>query len=415
MKKSELQLNPHKTRHWFVTTRLREIYNSSKTEAERVGVIHLSVPKSEWYSKLRGQVDDRILWLQDGRGGFLLDKVDERSVKYFYNNCVNKPWRNHILLAMLIHTDRNLDPLTVFRVSSNIHSRMKDLFRAFSLDNVNEFDVDVHMYKYLKEEVYPEHSASQRSRFLNCYKTTTYYTSKWLSQRLSQEEQVEFSLFKLPEFSFDQRDFTFSRLAKEQAKENRKDETDAILPYLPAIRESARFRYNQIKRLRESFQKAVNDAQKRSASLPTFHYDEPKRIGERFYFRLWDKPSFVLRHKSQFAPNVVRMAEKRKGTYTDDNNHFFVEFIKAERLIDEEEPEGLLFLELIEHGVLSQWSQNASDEEIERKRKYLYSWGYGEEDSATDPKPFFSGHKGIVGQSMYVSIHKDKAEGLLFE
>ena len=34
MKECEIKLNPHKTRHWFVTTRLREIYNTSKTEAE---------------------------------------------------------------------------------------------------------------------------------------------------------------------------------------------------------------------------------------------------------------------------------------------------------------------------------------------------------------------------------------------
>lgn len=34
MKRSQLKLNPHKARHWFVTSRLREIYNTSKTEAE---------------------------------------------------------------------------------------------------------------------------------------------------------------------------------------------------------------------------------------------------------------------------------------------------------------------------------------------------------------------------------------------
>jgi hypothetical protein len=34
MQISQLKLNPHKARHWFVTTRLREIYNISKTEAE---------------------------------------------------------------------------------------------------------------------------------------------------------------------------------------------------------------------------------------------------------------------------------------------------------------------------------------------------------------------------------------------
>lgn len=34
MAKSQLKLNPHKARHWFVTTSLREIYNISKTESE---------------------------------------------------------------------------------------------------------------------------------------------------------------------------------------------------------------------------------------------------------------------------------------------------------------------------------------------------------------------------------------------
>lgn len=34
MKANELSLNPHKARHWFVTSRLREIYNISKNEAE---------------------------------------------------------------------------------------------------------------------------------------------------------------------------------------------------------------------------------------------------------------------------------------------------------------------------------------------------------------------------------------------
>lgn len=34
MEKCDIKLNPHKTRHWFVTTRLRAIYNTSKTEAE---------------------------------------------------------------------------------------------------------------------------------------------------------------------------------------------------------------------------------------------------------------------------------------------------------------------------------------------------------------------------------------------
>ncbi|WP_371320239.1 tyrosine-type recombinase/integrase [Chengkuizengella axinellae] len=34
MNKCEIKLNPHKSRHWFVTTRVNEIYNTSKTKAE---------------------------------------------------------------------------------------------------------------------------------------------------------------------------------------------------------------------------------------------------------------------------------------------------------------------------------------------------------------------------------------------
>lgn len=34
MKINEISLNPHKARHWFVTSRLREIYNISKSDAE---------------------------------------------------------------------------------------------------------------------------------------------------------------------------------------------------------------------------------------------------------------------------------------------------------------------------------------------------------------------------------------------
>ncbi|WP_255286880.1 hypothetical protein [Bacillus toyonensis] len=34
IKMMDMRLNPHKTRHWFVTTSMREIYNISKTDAE---------------------------------------------------------------------------------------------------------------------------------------------------------------------------------------------------------------------------------------------------------------------------------------------------------------------------------------------------------------------------------------------
>ncbi|WP_047155524.1 site-specific integrase [Aneurinibacillus tyrosinisolvens] len=374
------------------------------------------IPTSEWYPKFEGKVDEHILHLQDARGMFLLDKVNERILKYFYNNCIAKPWSNHILFTTLVQVDKNLDVNTIYKYIRGINPRMNDLFSIYSLHDMNEFDVNIHMYAYLKGDVYSEHTNSMRADFLTKYNTLSYSTNKWLQQKLSSDQQTYFEQFLFPMPSFDSRDFSFTKLALEERQNNRKDETDAIVPYLPEIRATARFRWSQIKRLREAFHKAIEDAQKQPHSMPLdFNYDEPERIGERFYFRLWDKASFVLHHQEQFPESVLQMAMNRKGRYSDDNNHFFVEFVKAERLYDEDDAEGLWFSELIIEGVIGQWSQNATQEEMLQKRSLLSIWGYGEEASKKNPIPFFSGHKGVLNPSIFVSLHQDKTDGILFD
>ncbi|KIP24225.1 putative phage integrase [Bacillus thuringiensis serovar morrisoni] len=135
-----------------------------------------------------------------------------------------------------------------------------------------------------------------------------------------------------------------------------------------------------MQRLRKAFLTVCRQAKKDDITLPLeFHYDEPERIGERFYFRLWDKSSFVLYHKEKFAEGVVKLAKKRKGTYSEEKQNYFIEFVKAERLEDNDTVEGLWFAEILQEGVLGDWSQNATDEELKRKRELLFSWGYGEE------------------------------------
>lgn len=54
MKECEIKLNPHKTRHWYVTTRLREIYNHSKTGAE------ISQKKKELIKYIKWANEDTI-------------------------------------------------------------------------------------------------------------------------------------------------------------------------------------------------------------------------------------------------------------------------------------------------------------------------------------------------------------------
>ena len=74
-----------------------------------------------------------------------------------------------------------------------------------------------------------------------------------------------------------------------------------------------------------------------------------------------------------------------------------------------------MVLAILQEGVLGLWSQNETEEEIKRKQGLLFSWGYGEEGTNTNPVPFYSMHKGILSQNTFVSLHSDKAEGILFD
>lgn len=376
----------------------------------------MKFPTSPFYEELTGKVDENILRLHDSRGVFLLDKLNETPIKYFRNQCLDTPWQNQLLLVMLISGDRNLDAQTVCYIINHINVKFKEIFHAYVLQTFTDFDTEKHMYDYLKGLIYPEHSNSQRAEFLRRYKSVSYSTKKWLTSKLSQEQQEYFQQFVLPMPMFDGRDFTFRKQAKEQAQNTRKSETDAIVPHLPQIRSEANFRWNQMKRLREAFLIACKQAEQGDIVLPLeFHYDEPERIGERFYFRLWDKSSFVLYYKGKFTESIVKSAEQRTGTYSEAKNHYFVEFVKAERLEDNAVADGLWFTEILQEGVLGLWSANETEEEIKRKRELLFSWGYGKEGTKNNPVPFHSMHKGILFQNIFVSLYSGKAEGILFD
>ncbi|WP_342567774.1 site-specific integrase [Psychrobacillus sp. FSL K6-4046] len=372
-------------------------------------------PQSPFYEQLMGRVDEQLLYLHDTRGAFFLDKVHETNLKYYTNLVIDKPWKNHLLLSIFVYVDRNSDVKTITDLIYTVNARLRNLFEAFQLSNMAEFNVETDMYQYLKGSIFQEHSDDMRASFLSRYRSVSYFTKKWITSKLNSDQQSYFDqyLFHMP--SYDSSDFSFTKSSKEQAKNTRKSETDAIVPLLPQIRAEGHFRWNQLNRLRQAYLKACEQVKTTNCELPLdFHYDEPERVGERFYFRLWDKSSFVLNHQDQFPASSLKSAYKRTGAYLEENNQCFVEFIKAERAIDDEEAEGLWFLELFEKGVIGSWNQNASDEEIKQKRKLLYSWGYGKESLSENSKPFESQHKGILTSSTFVSRNKHKAEGTLF-
>lgn len=374
------------------------------------------VPNNEWYDKLKGKVDGEILHLKDSRGVFLLDKLDERHLKYFLSACVNKPWANHLLLGILTSAEKNLDSHTIRNILININSRFQDVFLAFNLNMMSEFDVMEHLYKYFKGTVYPKHSNSMRMSFLKTYKAISSRMKKWLIHTLSIEQQEYFEQFLFPIPLFNSSDFPFEKLATEHAQSSRKDETDAIVPFLPKIRSEAHFRWNQIKRIKESFQKTIERVKEQNLSLPLeFHYEEPTRIGERFYFRLWDKRSFILHHEEQFPETIVKQAQKRKLTYSEKNNHHFLEFINSESIHGNDETEGLWFTELIEKGLLGQCYQRTTEEEMKKKQDYFKLWGYIDVNSESKSPPFFSGHKDVISSSVFLGRYKNNVRGIFFD
>jgi hypothetical protein len=268
-------------------------------------------PSTTWYSQLLGKVDEQILHLQDTRGTFLLDKLDERNLKFFTRQIQDKPWANHFMLVVLVQANQNKDYRTIDNILK-LNSRFVDLFHAFSLSTMPAFNVEDHMYSYLKGNVYPDHSNSMKSEFNRHYRTAAYQTKKWFENNLTEQQKTNFRPYLLPMPLFDSRDFSFTKLVLDQARDTRKNETDAIVPYLPQIRSEGHFRLNQIIRLRTAFLKAVEQAKKQADALPLkFQYNEPERVGERFYFRLWDKPSFVLYHRDQYSEHSIKAAKKK--------------------------------------------------------------------------------------------------------
>ncbi|MFJ7731436.1 site-specific integrase [Lysinibacillus sp. NPDC097231] len=374
-----------------------------------------SNPKTEWYKKMLEQMDARLLCLPNSRGEFLIDKLDERVLKYLNNSCLSFEWKNQLLLIALTDIANNIDHKTILKKLNTLHPRFKDVFRECKITSFSDFEPDVHLFKYFQGNICINSSNSMKKELLTNYKTSEYNTKKWVNNTLISGEREYFQKFLLPPLSMDSRDFAFTKLASQEAQNTRKDETDAIVPHLSTIRAEANLRWNQIKRLRDAFQRQVRLVESESLLLPIeFSYAEPKRIGEVFHFRLWDKPSFVLNHQNEFSEAVIKQASQKKSTYSDENNAYFLEFVRAESIEGESVPEGFWFNELIEQNVLGLWTKNRPVEEHEKILNFLSLWGYKSENEQK-PLPFFSKHKGIITPSTFISLHKDKAEGLLID
>ncbi|MGQ7773423.1 site-specific integrase [Bacillus sp. WC2507] len=375
-----------------------------------------------WYQDLKGKVNDNILSYQDKRGYFW-DKVNPMQLRYFKNNCCGYPFTNHLALGLMVISNQNLNPRSIHANFGKTHIGLKQLFQESKLASFNDFDVDIHLSDYLRGEILPSHSDNKRIDFFTKYKSVAKSVQKWHSTKLTRAQQEVFDPFLLPKTNLDSKDFKINTTVREAVKSRRKSETDAISKEFIKIRAEGGFRLNKVRRLRQKYLEVVEFVKDNGYPLPfEFSYIENEerrdRSKELFSFRLWDKPSFVLQHSKNYSSITINNAKARRDTFSDENNEYFVEFLKAEILDDEtskpvEETEGFWFLPILEHQLIGNWYRSLSKEQINERLKIFEMYGYREHDSKELNKPFQSSHKGILAQGTFITNVQEYAEGIL--
>lgn len=80
----DIRLNPHKTRHWFVTTSIREIYNVSKTDAEIAQRKDELIKYMKWRQKDTIEVYEHYFDEERHRGfhDMMLENLAEKEKEY---------------------------------------------------------------------------------------------------------------------------------------------------------------------------------------------------------------------------------------------------------------------------------------------------------------------------------------------
>ncbi|PAE78089.1 hypothetical protein CHH82_00875 [Bacillus velezensis] len=372
----------------------------------------LKTPSTSFYNELKPYYDERILLLKRGNDGFLLDEMYETNLRMLRDNTRKSIFANHLLLLALLLTRKNISPPYIRKNVYTIKRNLDILFNYFNLKEVTDFNINDHLYPFFKGNIAHELSDSQLYQFYCSYHVANLDSGRWYDT-LSMRDKEYFKKYLFPHCSFHYSDFPYMKTVYMKSKINRKAETDAIVNQLPQIRAESSLRWQKLKRMREAFRKAVKKA---NGEYPIdFYYDEPDRIGERYFFRLWDRRSFVLHHADQFKDHRKKAARLRLDVFK--KEFVFLELIKVEKKGSSDDPvEGLWFKELIDNDLIGTFS--TKDPKVaEQKNSILRSWGYehrSKRGNAVIPA-FYTSHLGILKQNSFLCENQDKAEGLLID
>lgn len=378
-------------------------------------------PSRPW-TDLEGKIASQVLHAPktcgDPENSGTRPAVHECVVKYLYYRVSGTPWVSHLALVAAVLTARHRDVSTVVRILVALHARLTELFPALHLSTMHEWDADVHVRAYLSGEVIPEAADTARAGFWKEYNTASTQIHSWL-QSLPESEQSQYRSFVFPPVApWVVKGLTKEDEVRQQQRQHRKTETDAVVSRFSALRVEAHFRFNKILRLYQAYQQALREVFPDRTNLPfDFSYDEGDPPQERLHFRVWDRRTFVLGHAHLYTRSPVICAQKGILTFSDERNSLFLEFVRTERFVGDAPPEGLWFRDLLCMGMLGQKPLQCAKEHLEAKRAWLQAWGYLDQEMKNTPMPFWTAIPGLLSwslaESAFMSKTQPKAEGTL--
>lgn len=249
-------------------------------------------PSRTW-TDLEGKIAPQVLHAPktsgDPESSRTRPAVHERVVRYLYYRVSGTPWVNHLALAAAVLTARHRDVSTVVRILVALHARFTELFPALQLETMNGWDAGTQMRAYLLGEVLPEATDSIRARFWKEYNAASLQVQSWF-QSLPENDRSQYHPFILPPVApWMVEGLTKGDEVRQQQRQNRKTETDAVVPRFSALRVEAHFRFNKVARLYQAYQQVLREVKPDHSNLPLdFSYDEGEPVQERLHFRLWD-------------------------------------------------------------------------------------------------------------------------------
>ena len=371
------------------------------------------------WSDLEGMIAPVILHAPktggDPRGDW--PAVHSRIAGYLARHVVGVPWANHLALAAAVLAARQYDVVSIKVVVNTLHVRLKELFQALSLKTMSDFDAEHHIPLYLKGEILPDAQPSLRERFWIHYSTAAKQVWLWL-ETLPSDEKDQYQAFAfsvIPHLAVV--GLVKHKEMRQQQRQKRKTETDAIVPHFAVLRAQAHLRYNRLVRLRQAYHEALEQCQRDALTFPVeFSYEEGT---ERWSFRLWDRRSFVLSHSDRYNRQTVTNALEQVRGFTQDRNLHFIELIHVTRLSGDAPPQGPWFTDLLRLGVLGDGPICGSEERVKEKQAWLGQWGYVDDRGDGCRAPFQANTSGLLcwshdeGDASFMARAQARTDGIL--